>query len=276
MNCQDAQRFLPAYMDGEFEELDRSEIERHVETCEACRGELVVHAELKQKLRASTPPVVAPGHLKTRVRAALRAEEPTRNPGWWSPGRLIPILAGGTLLVLLTASSGQKKPTLAEAVRDHTRDLPVDVPGPDEATVANWFRGKVEFPVLPPLLKVAGSDGRLAKAQLLGGRLHRLDNRDGAYLQYYAPLGAPGLGSSRERLERQVPNGHKISVFVYDPKDAPLEAPIRQRVGNRDVFIEERGPFRSAMFEDRGVGYVVTADLDRDNLLRLVTTGFQR
>lgn len=259
MTCQDARRFLDALVDGELHDVDRSEIEEHSKACASCREELRALAELKQALRAALPAVVAPAQLRTRVRAALRTARAPEAAGWtWQrvTARAVPVAAAAALLIALTASLRSRPVLMEEAVRDHTRDLPVEVTGPDEASVATWFRGKVGFPVRPP---------QLGDAQLLGARYHRIRDREGAYLVYNYPS-----------TDARGPGARKISVFVYDPQGQPPAAERRRTVGNREVYLEERGAFRSAMFQSGGVGYLVTGDLDEDSLLQLVTPAVQR
>jgi anti-sigma factor RsiW len=125
--------------------------------------------------------------------------------------------------------------------------------------VASWFRGKVDFPVRPP---------QLTEARLVGARFHRIQDRDGAYLTYDHP-GTPAL-----------PGGRKVSVFVFDPHGADPRAELsesrRVTVGQRDVYMGQRGAYRSAVFQRDGVGYVVTADMDEASMLRLVSGAVNR
>jgi anti-sigma factor (TIGR02949 family) len=48
MNCEEALRLLAAYLDGELEPGDRSDIERHLEACRSCYS----RAEFERRLQA--------------------------------------------------------------------------------------------------------------------------------------------------------------------------------------------------------------------------------
>ena len=45
-------------------------------------------------------------------------------------------------------------------------------------------------------------------------------------------------------------------------------------VNGREIYVESGPGISTAAYRDRGLGYVVTADLDEDALTRLVTTAF--
>ena len=248
MNCQDARRFLPAYVDGELAGLDRAEVEAHGAGCTSCRTELHALSEYKLALRAALPVGPAPAHLRSRVRAEIEgARRRSRGPAFWAARLGLPLVAAAAMVVLWPRAP---RPLFVEQARqDHRRDLPVDVAGPDPARVASWLQPRVAFRVVPPVM---------GKAQLLGGRLHRMEGHDGALLVYDLP-------DDQAR-------SHKVSVFVFDPQgqDPSSELRDRKRVGAREVYLDRRGGYRSAMFQDDGLGYVVTTDVDEDRLLRLV------
>src|SRR5262249_51759466 len=81
MQCADTQRFIDAYIDGEFDASDRAEIERHVGGCERCRVEIERQRAWKSALRARLARPVAPYALHRRVREALDQED-VAEPLW--------------------------------------------------------------------------------------------------------------------------------------------------------------------------------------------------
>ena len=86
---------------------------------------------------------------------------------------------------------------LEQARRTHRvcRASPMDVVGPDCASIASWFRGRVDFAVHAPRMP------RQITCQ--GGRLVNVEDRPAAYLVY------------------QDPAGHRVSVLVFDPEATP-------------------------------------------------------
>ena len=70
------------------------------------------------------------------------------------------------------------------------------------------------------------------------------------------------------------PTGHRVTLLVFDPRDQTIDAPERRVVNGREIYVESGPGISTAAYRDRGLGYVVTADLDEDTLTRLVTTAF--
>jgi anti-sigma factor (TIGR02949 family) len=79
MDCREIQKYLHVYLDQEFDERERGEIEGHLAACAACmrqaRFEQWFREAFRRSVRAETPP---PG-LAERIRAELdRVPEPPR------------------------------------------------------------------------------------------------------------------------------------------------------------------------------------------------------
>jgi len=70
--------------------------------------------------------------------------------------------------------------------------------------------------------------------------------------------------------------GHRVAFLVFDARDQSLEAPERRVVNGREIYVEAGPGISTATYRDRGLGYVVTSDIDEDALTRLVTTSFGR
>jgi anti-sigma factor (TIGR02949 family) len=71
-SCLETVRRLDDYLDRELSEVERHEVERHLETCDRClqrfRFEAAVVEDLRMKLRR----VAVPSELESRVRDLLR------------------------------------------------------------------------------------------------------------------------------------------------------------------------------------------------------------
>src|SRR5207302_1005132 len=82
-----------AYVDGEFEGVERAEVEIHLEGCAACQHAARLQEALKSAVRRAAP-AVAPIELRQSVRFALRDEEP---PGsrWDAVLRIPPAVGPG-------------------------------------------------------------------------------------------------------------------------------------------------------------------------------------
>jgi hypothetical protein len=87
---------------------------------------------------------------------------------------------------------------------------------------------------------------------LRGGRLANVGDRQAAYLLY-------DLG------------GNKVSVFIFDPGELPIEARHHAFIGNREVFFDGERGYNVALYRDHGVGYAIASDLDQGQMMRLVS-----
>jgi hypothetical protein len=117
--------------------------------------------------------------------------------------------------------------------------------------VAEWFRGKVDFPVRPPVESVG--------ARCEGGRLVTVRDRLAAYLTFRAL------------------SGHKLAVLVFDGDEDEIEAPVRRTVNGIDVHLATtRGASTAAFRGADGLSYVLIGDLDTDSLTNFLTAAFRR
>lgn len=73
MNCRDAQRLLPGYLDGAVRSRDRAALRAHLESCADCREELSRYRLLAIQL-ANVQPVEVPADLVTQIRVRVSRE----------------------------------------------------------------------------------------------------------------------------------------------------------------------------------------------------------
>jgi anti-sigma factor RsiW len=250
-DCAEAQAFMRSYVDGELAGSDREVYERHLGACDRCRAMTKFEGRFKAAVRGHLPRRQVPPLLEHRIRVAVSEEPiaPRRWP-WLTYPRLVPALvAVGVLVVVAGTVRGRHSFVLAQARRTYQSEPPMDVTGPDCGSVASWFRGRVDFPVHAPRMP-----GHIT---CQGGRLVNVEDRPAAYLVY------------------QEPGGHRVSVLVFDPAEsAPLDAPFHRVVEGREIFYGSGPGISTAAYHDRGLGYVVTSDLDENSLTQLVSASF--
>lgn len=252
MTCADLSTSLQTYVDRELDGVDREVVEQHLVQCPSCAREVHLQGRFKAAVRAHLPRPPVPMVFEARLRKTLAAQPiaPRRWP-WLSYPRLVPALAAAGLLIALTGTVRQTgSRVLEQAQRSYHAEMPMDITGSDCGSIASWFRGRLDFPVHVPVLGGAACQG---------GRLVNVGERPAAYLVY-----------------RVQTTGHRVALLVFDPRDQPMEAPERRVILGREVWVESGPGISTAAYRDRGLGYVVTADLDEDDLTRLVTTAFQR
>jgi anti-sigma factor (TIGR02949 family) len=252
MTCAEADAFIQAYIDGELAGVDREGLERHFVSCSGCARRARLESRFKAAVRAHLPRPQVPAELTQRLQAALTSQPiaPRRwtMPAWFSYSRMVPAAAAVLVLIGITATVRHRQSmVLEQAERSYHRELPMDVT--DCASIASWFRGRVDFPVRAPTL------GGGAKCQ--GGRLVDVGERSAAYIVY------------------RVHDGHRVAFLVFDPRDERFEGTQRRVANGREITLVTGPGTSTAAFRDRGLGYVATSDLDQDSLAQLVLTSFQ-
>jgi anti-sigma-K factor RskA len=113
------EELLGLYLLGELSVEEERELERHLEECSGCRGELArarqTHDLLRELVAGGPPP-----ELKDRVLARARGEIPARSRGgWrlWVPAAALLVIAvlGAGLLWTITKDSSEGIPLAATA-----------------------------------------------------------------------------------------------------------------------------------------------------------------
>jgi hypothetical protein len=80
MNCQEAARHLPGYLDGAVAASVEERLRQHVGTCGVCRRELEQYRVLSRAL-ANLEPVDVPSQLATQIR--ITASQRRAEPSWF-------------------------------------------------------------------------------------------------------------------------------------------------------------------------------------------------
>ena len=248
MDCKEIQKFIHAFLDGEFGQQERALVEAHLGSCERCRRQAQIEERFRQSLRQAHHPVQAPPRLRQRVQRGLAAEDQRRRRRVLLRWVAAPAAAAALLLVGVSASVkwyGPGLPSLAEeSISWHRQRVPMDVSGPKPAPVRRYFSNKVPFAVRPPTFQ----DPR---AKLVGARLSNLGPRRAAYLVYRV-------------------NGRRVSVFITDPAAIPSTGNAIQ-VGNRRMHMQGRQGYNVLTYVSGGTGYTVTSDMDQDSMVRLIS-----
>jgi anti-sigma factor (TIGR02949 family) len=269
MRCEDVQHALEFYLGGELEARDAAEFEAHLDSCECCAAVAERELKLKDCLRTMSHSETMPDGLRIRVCGALASESAltqTEDTAWsrTAVAAMAVFGLGGILFLLSTqlpfAAPGiatadassllepvESPAVVVESIRWHTRPLPVEVAGPNPQTVGSWFRGKVDFLVVPPEFS--------RRAQLLGGRLSNVEDNEAALLVYDV-------------------DGTKLSVMMFDRNGAPVPSAHVLDGQQVPLFVDERSGMNVALHEEGGVTYTFTSDLPDDQLVDLVNIAF--
>lgn len=265
--CATIQRFTDTYLDEEFAEADRLDFERHLDECDACRRTVRDQAHWHKVVKNAAPREEAPSALRAQLERRISREVGREHRMRVWTRRAVPTLAAAAMVVAYFAVPTRgihSAAFTADLVAKHQRNMPVEVSGGNEQ-IKQWYADKVGFPVRPPqfepVVQTAGMAagmgngnpyGQQRTARLKGGRLADIRDRQAAYLVYEV-------------------NGNKVSVFMFDPQEMPMQAKRRAVVNNREVYLDEDHGYNVALFRDHGVGYAIASDMDEGSMINLVS-----
>jgi anti-sigma factor RsiW len=257
IDCGELERSVDAWLDGEFDERERAEVDAHLAACPRCRavaeGRALSRAALRAKLREAmgegAPAGRAPAALRARVEQALAR---SRRPLWRRALAPVPIAtlaacAAGVLVVLATHAPDEA--LLEEAINKHHRGLPLEVTAASigEGSIPAWFVGKLDFNPAPPQFRERG-------VRLVGARLSHLREWPAAYIRYELPRGQAGL------------------FIVDDPQHRFGEAGREVREGDSVVRLVNARGYNVAVWRQDEIVYSLVSDLDEHALFQLVRT----
>jgi anti-sigma factor (TIGR02949 family) len=182
MSCEEADRFLDAYLDGELEPDKRAELEQHLAGCPECKQKLDRLRRLREFFTASAPRYSAPPELKGKVLARLEVTRRSniialvRRPWLYATALLVVSLVLAWLKFSPDREEGIANQAVANFKRAALLERVCDVVSPDPSVVKPWFAGKLDFspPVVLPGLNF----------QMRGGRLDVINNQKVAAVTY--------------------------------------------------------------------------------------------
>lgn len=235
MNCDDIQKGIYVYLDGEFAEPERLAFEAHAHACARCRHRVERERLFISSFRAKVPTASPPEGFEERMRQALAAapspENKTSGPSgsrWSRPA----LLAAAAALIavpsvvawrLTSGESGGEHRVAMEAVATHQEDLPMEVRG-SQRQIRSFLEANVPFRVeVPPV-----DDPRI---ELVGARLTRVDGREAVLLNYEV-------------------DGERLTVLQV--AERPAAEPTQQPTDEAPTFSSQSG-FEIATFKKRGV-----------------------
>lgn len=272
MTCEEFLPFIDAYVDQEFDERERAEMDVHLGACPACRQRVEAQLHLKRQFKACLADTHAPDSLRARIFEGLEAQLATdtaeaevielpvaepqksflRRHAWLGA----PLAAAVALLIALPAftiapaQSGQQ-PVIEQTIDWHVGNYPIEVTGPDGSRVSSWFRNKVDFPVRVPQFD---SD---SGANLLGGRIAHIGDRRAAYLVYEV-------------------DGSRLSVLAFDGDGLTIPSDKIHKLGDRDVVLSTSKGYEVAILQDQGITYAITSELPHLQFVSVVQSSLQR
>ena len=266
---------MDSLVDGELDPGHAMDVEAHVAACDPCSARVALAQATRLSLKR-TCAFRAPDALRARLGDAMAREH--RNAAEMSATHAVispklirlryamglaaaagvvfamamsryknPMDAGGSPLA--SASVANPAPSfdlLDDLVSLHANPLPPETTNPE--ALQNWdpFVGvPVRRPSFQPF-----------EARFNGARVLSISTGDrrAAMLQY------------------TVHGGHRVTVYVFNPRTVPVEAMRldRRLVDQRSVYVGSLRGYSVAAAKHSGVGYAIASDLDTEESARMV------
>jgi anti-sigma factor RsiW len=239
---------LHAYLDGELEHSRRGAVEAHVALQPDEAARLAAYGRLNDALRARYDPVLdeslPPRLAQAGARRASRVLRYAAMVGWLALGGV----AGWQLHswknsdARATAPAWAHRAAVAHIVYSPEVRHPVEVGADQEDHLVAWLSKRLGTPLRVPHLNGIGYG-------LVGGRL------------------LPGEQGPAAQFMYQDGQGQRLTLYVRTNREQTRETAFR--------FAQD-GPVRVFYWVDRGLGFALSAELDKDELLRVANAIYQQ
>lgn len=247
MTCQELDRFLYPYLDGEFQPEERMDVEAHLAACTQCAERVAEEQHLRLMLRRAArhavQPARAPASLRAGIQAGLRREQRRAQVGVWlraSAAALVVITAGG---MWMARQEGERQRFVQDAVKRHAKGLPHEIASATPEGVEEWFAGKLDHAVTLP---------RLPNAVVSGARISNVKDRPAAYISYEA---APAEGAP----------ARKLGLFVFDDTGRDVTAKALPA-----VEMNSADGYNVALWREGEIVYELVSDLDEADIRKML------
>lgn len=260
MNCQETQKFIHVYLDGEFADDDRRDFERHLRHCAHCRAMARFEERFKNALRSRVAPLTPPEGLERQVITRLRAEPAPASAPWKWGIRVVPVGLAAGLLMLVAWPNAAPTPRLAA----QSPGSPLDGLTADEA--------EPESPGPPGPALTPAPVFRPMRAGPI---------RPAGYGSPSVDL-ASGTSTSPDHLPQlpgrtfAFPGHRRFKVTALRMGEFPVEGLVQHRLGDVDIYFGTRQGQSVAIFRHKGRPYQITANMPVDELQGVVQTVFYK
>lgn len=242
MNCNNARKttYISEYPEVVSEDI--LEAKRHIKECRECHEFFEGEKSFGSLLRGVVKKESIPDELRRKI---LNAEK-TKKTSIRLTYRMLAIAASVLIIAIayMYYIHIKSDSILQKIVNDHAKFLPVPqahIKSSDPNEITEWFRGKVNFPVLPPSIS----------AIIKGGRLCLLDKKYFALLFYDH-------------------NGSPVSVFITDgniPDDLKTKKEVMLK--DKKAYVQHRSGYTILLWEDRGLMYSLVSELDVEKIQKI-------
>lgn len=271
MNCRRFESLLETHVDGELPPEQTLEVEAHLDACERCTEQARLLHALKGSMRRSVQrDMDVSADFLSRVQTAIAEEElrqrveyrPRPWYGGWRSSLPALGMAAGVLVWFGLRGVGSAPPSAGAPIEPEVTSASLGMEGALDRLIhyhSSPPQPQVTEPGLLPALepnvgvRVQAPHLEAYGATWEGASLVPLDKHQAAYMRYRMP-------------------GHRVTVYVYDPRKVPVHHPLERRVvGTEPIYVGQWRGYSVAARENRGVGYAMAADLDAQELTQLIS-----
>jgi anti-sigma factor RsiW len=239
---------LHAYLDSELDDARRSEVEAHVAAHPEDAARLAAYAGLNDVLRARYDPLLdepLPARLtRPPPRRRFSAMRCAAAVGWLALGGITGWQLHGWQGrdARVAAPAWATRAAVAHIVYSPEVRHPVEVGADQEDHLVAWLSKRLGTPLRIPHLNGIGYS-------LVGGRL------------------LPGERGPAAQFMYQDAQGQRLTLYVRANREHSRETAFR--------FAED-GPVRVFYWVDRGLGFALSSELEKDDLLRVANAVYRQ
>jgi len=247
MKCQDADRYLQAFVDGEFSETEQTEIEQHFKFCPVCQKKVAFESWFKKNTTKSFTDTKAPRRLEAEIGYMLSKERGRQTPMWVKLSPAMALLLAFFAIYFMPHIE-VSTPIVEATIDRHLKSLPFDVQSPDTIEVRNFLQEKIKYPVHIPRFTHH-------PMQLMGGRVTTVQDHNAAYLVFSN-------------------NGHRYSVVAKpaNPDESDIPEGIQRTVSGRKFTLVKKNGFNVVLWNANQMLYTLASDQDEDTMINLAAS----
>ncbi len=244
MKCQEVERYLQSYIDGEFDPEEVTEIEQHFKFCPVCQKRVAFQGWFKDQFRNRMEHAVVPIRFQREMTGMLKRERIRSMPAAVKLSPAFAVLAV-FLVVYFSPHIQVSSPIVEASVDSHTQNLPYDVQSADVRQVKNFFKPRIDYALRIPQF-------HKTDIMLGGARLTSIRNHSAATLTYWK-------------------KGHRYSL-VAAPLTEDFEPPenARRIHPDQDYYLVRHNGYNVLIWPMGKIVYSLVSNDDESALLDLV------
>ena len=244
MTCQELDRLLYPYLDGEFQPEERLDVETHLSACADCAQRVEAERKFRRAVRHSVQASRAPASLREGIQLGLRRQQRRTQHLQWlrmSAAALVVVAVGGGWI---TIRPEERLRFVEDAAKRHVKKLPFEISNAPPEHVEAWFDDKLDHRVPVP---------RLSRAQVIGARISNVKDRPAAYITYETDP------------EQEGQAGRHIGVFVFDDVGRELDVEALPA-----LQVNTSQGLNVAIWRDEEIVYELVTDLSEADIRKML------